>query len=63
MLDLLKNYGWDKLKSLPHQLQHLTSLTELHIEILDGSFSRLDKQPFLSSEALYLLLWERKVST
>ncbi|KAL9349012.1 hypothetical protein Peur_060378 [Populus x canadensis] len=29
-------YGWDKLKSVPHQLQHLTALKELHIYEFKG---------------------------
>jgi Leucine-rich repeat (LRR) protein len=29
-------YGWDKVKSLPHQLQHLTILEELLIYDFDG---------------------------
>jgi selenocysteine lyase/cysteine desulfurase len=30
-LKYLRIYGWDKLKSVPHQLQHLTALEELFI--------------------------------
>ncbi|XP_052303060.1 putative disease resistance protein RGA4 isoform X10 [Populus trichocarpa] len=29
-------YGWDKLKSVPHQLQHLTALEELDIRNFNG---------------------------
>jgi hypothetical protein len=29
-------YGWDKLKSVPHQLQHLTALEELSISDFNG---------------------------
>ncbi|XP_068339696.1 putative disease resistance protein RGA3 [Pyrus communis] len=35
-LTWLKLYGWPKLKSLPQQIQHLTSLTELWIYQIEG---------------------------
>jgi Leucine-rich repeat (LRR) protein len=35
-LKRLEIYGWDKLKSVPHQLQHLTALEELYILYFDG---------------------------
>jgi Leucine-rich repeat (LRR) protein len=35
-LKRLEIHGWDKLKSVPHQLQHLTALEELEILYFDG---------------------------
>jgi hypothetical protein len=35
-LKKLKIFGWKNLKSLPHQLQHLTSLVKLKIFYFDG---------------------------
>jgi Leucine-rich repeat (LRR) protein len=35
-LKYLNIYGWDKLKSVPHQLQHLTALKALEISCFDG---------------------------
>jgi Leucine-rich repeat (LRR) protein len=35
-LESLFVYGWDKLKSIPHQLQHLTTLTNLYIYDFEG---------------------------
>jgi len=35
-LKSLSIYGWDKLKSVPHQLQHLTALEELYIRSFNG---------------------------
>ncbi|GKV02218.1 hypothetical protein SLEP1_g14677 [Rubroshorea leprosula] len=35
-LETLQLYGWDKLKSLPHQLQHLTTLKELVLRNFSG---------------------------
>ncbi|GKV50732.1 hypothetical protein SLEP1_g57430 [Rubroshorea leprosula] len=35
-LKSLKLYGWDKLKSLPHQLQHLTALKQLTLSDFNG---------------------------
>ncbi|GKV01141.1 hypothetical protein SLEP1_g13721 [Rubroshorea leprosula] len=35
-LELLELNGWDKLKSLPHQLQHLTALRELSLWDFNG---------------------------
>jgi hypothetical protein len=35
-LKSLSIYGWDKLKSVPHQLQHLTALEELFIRSFNG---------------------------
>ena len=35
-LKLLEIHGWDKLKSVPHQLQHLTALETLWIHDFDG---------------------------
>ncbi|XP_034219087.1 putative disease resistance protein RGA4 [Prunus dulcis] len=35
-LEILKLYGWPKLKSLPEQVQHLTSLISLSIQSFDG---------------------------
>ncbi|KAM1602106.1 hypothetical protein ACFX1Z_028857 [Malus domestica] len=35
-LTTLKLYGWPKLKSLPQQIQHLTSLTSLTVSFFDG---------------------------
>jgi Leucine-rich repeat (LRR) protein len=35
-LKYLKIYGWDKLKSVPHQLQHLTALEKLFIYDFNG---------------------------
>ena len=35
-LTWLELYGWPKLKSLPQQIQHLTSLTYLAIESFEG---------------------------
>ncbi|GLU14948.1 hypothetical protein SLE2022_314850 [Rubroshorea leprosula] len=40
-LETLELYGWDKLKSLPHQLQHLTTLKELKL----WNFSGLEALP------------------
>ncbi|GKV02217.1 hypothetical protein SLEP1_g14676 [Rubroshorea leprosula] len=35
-LETLELYGWDKLKSLPHQLQHLTALKKLELRTFHG---------------------------
>ncbi|GKV50293.1 hypothetical protein SLEP1_g57006 [Rubroshorea leprosula] len=35
-LEVLILYGWDKLKSLPHQLRHLTALKELRLRNFNG---------------------------
>jgi hypothetical protein len=35
-LKYLRIDGWDKLKSVPHQLQHLTALERLEIHNFDG---------------------------
>ncbi|GLT45526.1 hypothetical protein SLA2020_193520 [Shorea laevis] len=35
-LETLELYGWDKLKSLPHQLQHLTTLKKLELRAFHG---------------------------
>ncbi|XP_024440897.2 putative disease resistance protein RGA3 [Populus trichocarpa] len=35
-LEKLEIWGWDKLKSVPHQLQHLTALERLEISNFDG---------------------------
>ena len=35
-LESLRIYGWDKLKSVPHQLQHLTALKSLFIWGFNG---------------------------
>ncbi|GLU14949.1 hypothetical protein SLE2022_314860 [Rubroshorea leprosula] len=35
-LETLQLYGWDKLKSLPHQLRHLTTLKELVLRSFNG---------------------------
>jgi Leucine-rich repeat (LRR) protein len=35
-LKSLAIYGWDKLKSVPHQLQHLTALKALEIDDFNG---------------------------
>ncbi|KAI5344684.1 hypothetical protein L3X38_012561 [Prunus dulcis] len=35
-LEILKLWGWPKLKSLPEQIQHLTSLTSLEVQCFDG---------------------------
>nr|TKS11581.1 hypothetical protein D5086_0000072050 [Populus alba] len=35
-LKRLEIHGWDKLKSVPHQLQHLTALEELYILYFEG---------------------------
>ncbi|GKV35189.1 hypothetical protein SLEP1_g43491 [Rubroshorea leprosula] len=35
-LEVVKLNGWDKLKSLPHQLQHLTALKELMLRNFNG---------------------------
>ncbi|KAG5233413.1 disease resistance protein [Salix suchowensis] len=35
-LEYLRIYGWDKLKSVPHQLQHLTALKTLGIHDFNG---------------------------
>jgi Leucine-rich repeat (LRR) protein len=35
-LQKLKIWGWDKLKSVPHQLQHLTALEKLSIRDFKG---------------------------
>ncbi|CAN6693223.1 unnamed protein product [Malus baccata var. baccata] len=35
-LTRLEVYGWPKLKSLPQQIQHLTSLTDLYISSFEG---------------------------
>ncbi|GKV02220.1 hypothetical protein SLEP1_g14679 [Rubroshorea leprosula] len=35
-LETLQLYGWDKVKSLPHQLQHLTTLKELELWNFNG---------------------------
>ncbi|GKV02148.1 hypothetical protein SLEP1_g14617 [Rubroshorea leprosula] len=35
-LELLILFGWDKLKSLPHQLRHLTALKQLMLENFNG---------------------------
>ncbi|GKU88216.1 hypothetical protein SLEP1_g2506 [Rubroshorea leprosula] len=40
-LEVLILYGWDKLKSLPHQLRHLTALKELTL----GKFNGLEALP------------------
>ncbi|GLU14907.1 hypothetical protein SLE2022_314480 [Rubroshorea leprosula] len=35
-IETLSLKGWDKIKSLPHQLQHFTTLRELHIRDFNG---------------------------
>jgi len=56
-LKRLEICGWDKLKSIPHQLQHLTALEELWIIYFDGEefeealpdwFANLSSLQFLS---------------
>ncbi|GKV47483.1 hypothetical protein SLEP1_g54385 [Rubroshorea leprosula] len=36
LLEVLILFGWDKLKSLPHQLRHLTALKQLRLQDFNG---------------------------
>ncbi|KAL6133122.1 hypothetical protein ACLB2K_065359 [Fragaria x ananassa] len=58
-LESLFIYGWPKLKSLPEQIQHLTSLTDLTIE----SFEGVEAIPDWLGNLTYLQLRESHVST